>query len=603
MKYINFKNVKIRNFLSIGDEPVSVTFRPGIHIITGINRDKEDRRNGVGKSTIADAIYFAVFGNTLRDVKKEHVVNSTTKKGCCVELEVQIQNQSNTTDIRIVRMIEPSKCYIFINGEDKTLDSISNTNNFIQTIFSCTPEIFQNCVIMTINNTIPFMAKKKQEKRQFIEDIFNLKILSDALTLLKADLSDKKKQHEVEVARCEESERGLAAYEKQQQDIVVERTRKKNTLINRRDQTSSDINELQEKLDNIIIEIADNIDKMIEDLEQGNIKIENAVSTLRQQKAELVVTNQQLSTKFKGIGTDKQSCPVCLRNIDEVDKEHIEDEKQKIILQIKDNQTKINEIIEKESQLSDRQKKINAKISELKNSIVTSKLKQQEKQNLQIRIKQLSDILNTINDDIVDIDKTSFNSTVDYTEQKAKIFKLKESTELLRKQLNIIEVSKFVFSEEGVKSVVIKKMLQLFNSKLAYYLKKMDANCTCLFNEYFEEEITDVKGRQCSYFNFSGAERKNIDLACLFTFMDMRRLQGDVCFNFSIYDELFDSSLDERGVDLVINILNERVDLFNESIMVISHRKESIKAANGDIIFLEKKNNITRRVDFNYNNN
>jgi len=80
--------------------------------------------------------------------------------------------------------------------------------------------------------------------------------------------------------------------------------------------------------------------------------------------------------------------------------------------------------------------------------------------------------------------------------------------------------------------------------------------------------------------------------------MDIRRLQGDVTYNFSMYDELFDSSLDERGVELVINILKERVEQYNESVMVISHRKESVKAAQGDVIYLEKVNGITRRVNY-----
>ena len=75
MKYINFNNVKIQNFLSVGNVPVEVDFQRGLHIITGINKDKEDRRNGVGKSTVADAIYFAVFGETLRELKKEHIIN------------------------------------------------------------------------------------------------------------------------------------------------------------------------------------------------------------------------------------------------------------------------------------------------------------------------------------------------------------------------------------------------------------------------------------------------------------------------------------------------------------------------------------------------
>ena len=49
MKYVEFKELKIQNFLSVGDTPVCVEFKKGLHIVTGINRDKEDRRNGVGK--------------------------------------------------------------------------------------------------------------------------------------------------------------------------------------------------------------------------------------------------------------------------------------------------------------------------------------------------------------------------------------------------------------------------------------------------------------------------------------------------------------------------------------------------------------------------
>jgi ABC-type sugar transport system ATPase subunit len=129
----------------------------------------------------------------------------------------------------------------------------------------------------------------------------------------------------------------------------------------------------------------------------------------------------------------------------------------------------------------------------------------------------------------------------------------------------------------------------------------MDANCICRFNEYFEEEIVNEKGLECSYFNFSGAERKNIDLAILFTFMDMRRLQGDIAYNLVMFDELLDSSLDEKGVELVLNIIKERVENHKESIYIISHRKESIKSATGEVVVLEKKNSITTRVDLSSN--
>ena len=77
----------------------------------------------------------------------------------------------------------------------------------------------------------------------------------------------------------------------------------------------------------------------------------------------------------------------------------------------------------------------------------------------------------------------------------------------------------------------------------------------------------------------------------------MRRLQGDVAYNLLMFDELLDSSLDEKGVELVLNILKDRIEKHNENIYVISHRKESVKAATGEVIVLEKKNGITTRVD------
>ena len=80
--------------------------------------------------------------------------------------------------------------------------------------------------------------------------------------------------------------------------------------------------------------------------------------------------------------------------------------------------------------------------------------------------------------------------------------------------------------------------------------------------------------------------------------MDIRRLQGDVSFNISVYDELLDSSLDAKGVESVVNILKERVEKYNECMYIISHRKESTKLATGEVIYLQKNNGITTRVDF-----
>ena len=181
MKYVNFNSIKITNFLSVGTTPVSIDFKYGLNIITGVNKDKEDRRNGVGKSTIADAIHFAIFGETIRELSKEFIVNSINKKNTCVELQFSINENNTVRHYKIVRKLKPTKCYLLVDDKDITESTIPNTNKRIKGLLNSSPEVFQNCVIMSLNTTLPFMAQKKVEKRKFIEGILNLEIISEMI--------------------------------------------------------------------------------------------------------------------------------------------------------------------------------------------------------------------------------------------------------------------------------------------------------------------------------------------------------------------------------------------------------------------------------------
>ena len=178
-----------------------------------------------------------------------------------------------------------------------------------------------------------------------------------------------------------------------------------------------------------------------------------------------------------------------------------------------------------------------------------------------------------------------------------KVVKVEQQVSSQLEVVNLLNTMKIIVSEEGVKAFIIKKILAVLNSKLQYYLNRIGFNCTCRFNEFFEEEILNDKGKLCSYFNFSGAERKSIDLACLFAFIDIRKMQGNVSYNVVFYDELFDSSLDDKGVELVHNIIAERAKNFNECAYIITHRKESAFFATSKVIQLEKEKGITTRVE------
>ena len=336
--------------------------------------------------------------------------------------------------------------------------------------------------------------------------------------------------------------------------------------------------------------------EIINTYKTGLVECNEKIGNLNDRMTVLLTNNKHIEKTIKTMGAESATCPMCLQPISDHTKEKIEEEKDKLSTQTNDNNKKVDELMEKRSKAESLRKTLEDGIEKIQKTISEQTIKLKEKDGILSRLNQLEEWNKEIIQDIssvqtqTDVFDTMMN---DLTRQLDDI-----QTEINKQKskINLLDVVKFVVSEEGVKSYIVKKILQLLNNKLAYYLKKMDSNCVCIFNEYFEEQIIDDKGKVLSYFNFSGAEKKNIDLACLFAFMDIRRLQGDVAFNFNIYDELFDSSLDEKGVELVIEILNERIEKFNECIMVISHRKESAKLATRDVIFLEKKNGITTRV-------
>jgi DNA repair exonuclease SbcCD ATPase subunit len=441
------------------------------------------------------------------------------------------------------------------------------------------------------------MAKKKLEKRKFIEGILNLQVFSDMLTDVRSEYNSVVRELDIECVKYEEVSNSINTLNVQKQNAENEQLRAKNKLNSRKESCQREMDKLMKERDTIKPVNIDDISSQISNINDATNKAEVKVSDFMKSHTKtktLIEVNQQ---KLSKMSSDHHQCPVCLHEMDDTHRVYIDQERgntQQVVKQLTDERDAIKTRLTKarsiQQQLVDEKNKLNNKLNK-------ANLQRQNIINIDNQIKQLKTQFTDIADDVKSL--KNWDNTIDkqIEEVTVRLESKQQAIDVIKKSISRLDVIKFVVSEEGVKSYIVKKILQLLNSKLAYYLKKMDSNCICVFNEYFEEEIIDEKGKPCSYFNFSGAERKNIDLACLFAFMDIRRLQGDVAFNFSMYDELFDSSLDERGVELVIEILKERIDNFNECVMVISHRKESTKMATGEIIFLEKQNGVTTRVE------
>jgi DNA repair exonuclease SbcCD ATPase subunit len=598
MKRVNFKKITIKNFLSIGEEPVVVEFKKGLHVITGENKDKPDRRNAIGKSTIADSVYFAIFGETLREIKKDLIPNNLTSGKTHVELDFEVITTNSQKEYKIVRTLSPTKVFVYEDGVDKTHDSIANTTKFILDVLSATPAIFKNCVIMTVNNAIPFMAKNKIEKRKFIEDIFGMEVFSEMTSRLRSEYNDIKRDYDTLVTTLDEVQRSHKNYTQQRDNIINKRSEKKELYLQRKSNNITERKELIEYISNIPEIDITATSKDIENCEKGIATCDDKIASLT---TEIATDKQRIHTikdTYQKIGTQEEKCPVCLREMKEHDLSYIEAEKQTLKSQIEQIAETVKQKAQDLETINKKKLSIKNKITQLHNNKNAAALREQDRKNKEQRIEQLDSWLLELEQDLESVQstETDFDSVI--VETTERLNTITTQTEEKKNKLSSLDIVKFIVSEEGVKSYIVSRLLELLNSKLLFYLKKLDSNSICIFNEYFEEEILNEKNKVCSYFNFSGAERKSIDLACLFAFSDIRKLQGGVQYNIAMYDELFDSSFDEKGLELITTILRERVQEIDECTMIISHRKESIKAATGSIVYLEKENGITRRKQY-----
>jgi len=593
MKKVDFKRIEIENFLSIGNNTVDVDFQTGLNIITGVNLDKEDSKNGVGKTTIADALYFCLFGTTIRELKKEDIINNINQKKCRVKLEFDVSENKVTKKFVLERFISPNKVYLEENGIDKTKSSMPKTTAEICRIIGASPEVFKNAVIMTVNGTVPFMAQKKVEKRKFCEGLFNLGVFQDMLLEGRKRYNETKRDIEIEKTKKEEVEKTLVIYQEQDKKKTEYRVARTTKLLGRK---QDNINELKE-LEGSIVEIKlDDILEFESNIELLETKRESIQNDTRKCIRSIATKEEQIKTKERDIDSLNEfgdMCDKCKRPFTENDKNSRNEKIASINAETKTIGIDIINLTNKQAKLEDQKEKCIKAIERQKKSIREINTSVEKNKSVTARIDQLTSWNKQIKIDIdaLEEDKNEFTEVLDDT--TSRLDSLKTALTELNKRLVILDSVKHIVSEEGVKSFIIVKLLKILNGKLAYYLTKLDAPCKFKFNEYFDERIINEKGKECSYHNFSSGEKKRIDLAILFTFMDIRRLQGNTATNIAFYDEILDTSLDDKGVEAFLEIVNERVEKYNEACYIISHKNAAIKAATNDVVFLKKKNGFT----------
>lgn len=595
MKQVIFKRLRVQNFLSVGNNVLDLSFNNGINIITGINYDKNSK-NGVGKTTILNALNFALFGNTVNDLKKDEIVNNINKGNCAVEVQFDIIENDNTDEYILTRCIEPTKIELLRNGNNITESSIVKTTEQICKLLNTTPEVFTNTVLLTIKNTIPFLAQKKVEKRKFIEGILCLNIFSEMLLQARQEYNDTNHLLDIEKTKYNELEKTHKVYLNQQSEQIKQKEENLQILQSRQNNNSSEIEKLKNTIKSINKSQIEEYKKLTTDV---RIKENNESNNIKQLLVN-ITTNELQKEQFTNriIEIDKfgSVCELCKRPFQEHDQQTLQNEKDNIRKHIFNITNVITDDKMKLENAEKLQKKYANVIDLCTKQInnITNIIK--DNKNIKDQIEQLKLYNEQIIKDIEQLNNTSTNFDNFINDSKTRLDTLINSIQDIEKKLEIINSVKFVVSEEGVKSYIVKKILKVLNTKLQYYLKKFDSNCICTFNEYFEETMTNEQGQKCSYYNFSSGEQRRIDLAILFTFMDIRRIQSGTYINISFYDEVLDSSLDLVGIESFLDILKERVEKYSENVYIITHQTSAIKKLNEmnpNIITLEKRQGFT----------
>lgn len=594
MKTISFKTLTIKNFLSVGDEEITIDFTNGLNVITGFNRDEDDIKNGVGKSTILNAFYFAIFGDTMQDLpNKSFIVNRKNGKNCKVILTFHDKSSKfGSEEFIIERGLAPQVLKVMKNGMDKTKSTIPETNKYIKEVLSASEDIFSNCIIMRANNNVPFMNKKKGEKKSFIENMFNLSIFSDMLKLLREDLKMTKHDYDIQNNSFTHISNNVDNY-KVELERIDKDIEQYNSNIAETKRTITEAIEVEEN--NIKI----NKGKTEIDFNARKEELEKKVQEGKAWQSKLTELYCTLSSKLhhkqsalKNIQED-WICPTCKRPLDK---------------DIDCSPEKIKEITDTIDLISSKIKEVDDKAEEIRINLVNNEyeLKQIQRANQDAIIaKQLIEasersirVYKTQLEQIAIRDgkalRKPFEDLLEKCEKELDD-KKKEISETESK-LGIINVCSYILGDQGVRMFVVNKLLALFNSRISHYLKCFKSTFSFSFNEMFEEEIKDSNDMICSYQNCSGAEMKKIDLAISFAFNDMLKYQQGVEYNVMFYDEILDSSVDSKSLEIIVNFIAQNALKEKKAVYIITHKQDIQLPQLSETIMLEKVNGFTRRI-------
>ena len=581
---IKIKELTVKNFMSVGNQTQAVNFaQENLTLVLGENLDQggddNGSRNGTGKTTIVNALSYALFGNALTNIKKDNLINKINNKNMLVTLAFE----KDGTDYRIERGRKPNVLQFFVNEQEQATEETDDaqgdmreTQKDLDDILGMSHDMFKHIVALN-TYTEPFLSMRANDQRVIIEQLLGITLLSEKADRLKELIKETKDSIYQESANIEAAKK---SNEKIQLSIDSLLTRQ--TAWNT--QHSADI----ERTARAIVEL-ENVDIDAELALHAQLKLYTEqtarLKSLNKERATLESATAQAERSVKKYASelaalDGKKCHACEQDLHDHKHEEMSatakthlDEAKKYADKVAKDLAKIDKEIAGIGDVTAR--------PETYYDTVEQALKHQN--NLKTLETQL-----TIKDGETDpyqeqIDELTDTAMQEITwDQVNALNDLKEHQEFLLKLLT----SKDSF----IRKKIIDQNLAYLNNRLTFYLDKMGLPHSVLFQNDLTVLITQL-GQDLDFDNLSRGERNRLILSLSWAFRDVWEslYQG---INLLFVDELIDNGLDSAGVEGALAVLKKMARERKKNIFLISHKDELIGRVN-NVLKVIKENGFT----------
>ena len=578
---IKIKDLTVKNFMSVGNQTQAVDFnREKLTLVLGENLDQggddSGSRNGTGKTTIINALSYAMYGKALTNIRANNLINKTNSKGMVVSLDFE----KDGNQYRLERGRSPTFFKFYINNEEQVEDESQGdsrkTQEYLNDLLGMSHDMFKHIVALNTYSE-PFLAMRTNDQRAIIEQLLGITILSEKAENLKEQIRNTKDAITQETLKIEAIQ---AANSKIETTITSLQSNQKAWLAKR----STDTIKLKEAIDEL--EHLD-IEKELDLHEQLSnwTELNTAITALNKEKSTLdsalLRATSSVEKAEKDIANlDDATCYTCGQELHADKKAEIETRKAKELTDAIAYQTevagKLEEVLKALTEIGDINGKPNTYYE-------TAKEAYEHRQNVD-SLKQAYESKKNEEDPYQSqIDELTASAIQEINwDSVNELTNLKEHQEFLLKLLTN--------KDSFIRKKIIEQNLAYLNNRLTYYLDKLGLPHQVLFQNDLNVEITQL-GQDLDFDNLSRGERNRLILGLSFAFRDVwESLYQNI--NLLFIDELIDSGMDTAGVEGALSVLKKIAREREKNIFLISHKDELVGRVN-TILKVIKENGFT----------